>query len=342
MGGTLMAAHGARRHTTDEIKNAIPAIMNFLMQVNGISLHFQKEFREKETHGDLDILVGFNSFQAQGELTNLLEANSIPHSVNGRVSSFMWDELQVDAIFIDERRVESAAKYFSWGDVGNILGLFAVNKGLKLSEAGLYIEENLQNIGLARAFVSFEFESALEYFNLPVAEFNKGFDNFEESLTFLSKSNIVPDLSYVDSVKRRRMRVRPNQTRYYEAVMSGELGAITPATKPNVSLPPITQGNIALLKSVVEELGTHTFTYSDLNFMAAKATIQNVSNVVLGKNYDGSLFLSMGSMYHQIQTPLQLKAAIKFETERQLAEAERKREEKRIKREQREKANAKI
>lgn len=337
-----MAAHGARRHTTDEIKNAIPAIVDFLKQVDGISLHFQKEFHDKQTHGDLDILVGFSSFQCQDDLTQLLEANNIAHSVNGRVSSFMWAELQVDAIFVDERRAQSAAKYFSWGDVGNILGLFAVNKGLKLSEAGLYIEENLPNLGLARAFVSFEFEFALTYFGLPIGEFNKGFNNFEEALMFLSKSNIVPDLSYVDSVKRRRMRVRPNQTRYYEAVMSGELGAITPATKPNVSLPPITQGNIALLKSVVEELGTHAFTYADLNFMAAKATIQNVSNVVLGKNYDGSLFLSMGNMYHQIQTPLQLKTAIKFETERQLEEAERKREEKRLKREQREKANAKI
>ncbi|MCY9861374.1 hypothetical protein OTK49_02435 [Vibrio coralliirubri] len=340
MGGTLLAEHGARRHSTDEIENATPAIVAFLQQIDGITLHFQKEFRDKSTHGDLDILIGFKSFEAQSALTALLEHNKVPHSINGRVSSFMWGELQVDAIFIDERRVESAAKYFSWGDVGNILGLFAVNKGLKLSEAGLYIEENLENIGIARAFVSFEFESALEHFNLPVNEFNQGFDNFEQSLSFLSKSDIVPDLSYVDSVKRRRMRVRPNQTRYYEAVMSGELGKFTPASKASVSLPPITLGNITMLKSVVAELGTHAFNYSDLHFMAAKATTQNVSNVVLGKNYDGSLFLSMGSMYHQIQTPKQLKEAIQFETLRQLAVAENKREAKRQKRLTREATNA--
>lgn len=333
MGGTLLQKFGARRHTTAEIESYTPDIERLIKTALNVEIRHPKEFLDKPDHGDLDILIGIKDLGDQMVIEKHLEELGYIVSTNGRVTSFLYDELQVDLICVDTRDIDFATDYFSWGDTGNIIGMYATDKGLRVSESGLFIEKEIPNIGIARAYVTFDFDTALLMLGFDPKFYRAGFTSFSETKAFFkSNKEIVPDLLNLNAARRRRIKMRPNQLAFYQDVISGVYGSPTKPTEMVLPRPAITMGNIETFKSVLSKIGTHEISHSDGYFMAATTKEKHLPNILIGKNFDGSLFLVVGTLYRRIESKDELLSSIQFEMKRKLDQAERERLEKALKR----------
>lgn len=333
MGGTLLKEFGARRHTSAEIECYIPKIVGLVKSILNAEIRRPKEFSDKSEHGDLDLIIGYNKLSDQLVVDEHLENLGYTVSSNGRVTSFLYNELQVDLIFVDSRDLDFATNYFSWGDTGNIVGMYASNKGMRLSESGLFIEKVIPNIGIARAYATFDFDEALLMLGFDPKFYGTGFASFSDTKAFFkSNKEIVPDMLSLNAARRRRIKMRPNQLAFYQDVISGVYGSPTKPTEMVLPRPAITMGNLETFKSVLSKIGTHEISYSDGYFVAATTKEKHLPNILIGKNFDGSLFLVVGTLFRRIESKDELISSIRFEMKRKLDQVERERLEKALKR----------
>jgi hypothetical protein len=107
---------------------------------------------------------------------------------NGPVVSYalnLFDDeiFQVDLIHVDCKHLESAASYFAFNDLGNLLGRIFHRAGFKLGHKGmLYVvrEEGNSSHALKEIEVTRSWKEALEFAGYDFNRWLKGFDDLED------------------------------------------------------------------------------------------------------------------------------------------------------------------
>ena len=109
-----------------------------LLESEGYTISEIKETPGKESFGDLDLLYLTKTNQdIRQSIIKLFNPNEIVS--NGNVCSFDFDEFQIDLIKCTSLASLQFAKfYFSYGDVGGILGRICSAYGLKFGHDGLH------------------------------------------------------------------------------------------------------------------------------------------------------------------------------------------------------------
>ena len=148
-----------------------------------------ESFRNKDSFGDLDILWCGETIQLE-EMTKTLKAAA--YKPNGPVTSFALHLgegmlFQVDMIYTGCEHMESAASYFAFNDLGNLLGRIFHRAGFKLGHKGLlYVvrEEGNQSHALEEIEVTRSWQEALEFAGYDFERWTQGFDELEDVFRF--------------------------------------------------------------------------------------------------------------------------------------------------------------
>lgn len=97
-----------------------------------------KEVPGKTSYGDLDLLYHKSNSNIVADIKILFK----PHEIvkNGEVVSFDYNNFQIDLIFCSSiEQMNFARFYFSYGDLGSILGRFCNYHGLKIGHRGFWL-----------------------------------------------------------------------------------------------------------------------------------------------------------------------------------------------------------
>lgn len=175
-------------------------------------------FQEKESFGDLDLLISIDSGSEILKLCTLLrDQYKLTELVrNGNVVSFPYQEFQIDLICIEKELMEMSRCYFSSNDIGMLIGRMAHSLGIKYGWQGLYyfLYNDKKTKRLRKILLSIEPSRIFQVLDLDYERYQKGFKNYEEMFIFLSKSKYfgtkIFDNSLVQSESRRRDAKRPS------------------------------------------------------------------------------------------------------------------------------------
>jgi hypothetical protein len=197
--------------------------------------------RNKETHGDLDIIIGKYEekdinvlWKGEQDFGKYLEKEfGYKPFKNSNVYSFPYDGFQVDVTFHPHLDFQMSVDYSSWGDLGNIMGRVFHKMGLHFGHSGLsfwirqgLFDDNLQwsdsdhiyeKVVLTRCMKDICHIGGFDYYR-----WYKGFDTEQEAFDFVIDSKYFNkelfELENLNHTNRTRNRKRGMYMRFVEYV----------------------------------------------------------------------------------------------------------------------------
>lgn len=138
MGGNALKNTKTKRINELVTYNKIKLIIKNTLEENQYVIEEIKEVPNKNSFGDLDLLYyTSDKKELRQDITKLFNPNEIVH--NGEVLSFDFQEFQIDLIkCISFEQMTLAKFYFSYGDLGSIIGTICTHCGLKFGHYGLF------------------------------------------------------------------------------------------------------------------------------------------------------------------------------------------------------------
>lgn len=203
MGGNALARFGLSTHrlAAPEFHRLSAALEKaFVARFPGVRIQAIPAYREKPDFGDLDLLVAREPFVANGGVEALEEwCQSVGHSRgqdrNGPVTSVEWRSspnqeqgFQVDFITVPEAEFDLALNYFSYNDLGNLVGRIAHKMGLLHGHQGLMMPIRDDTHEFARIQVCSDSDRVLSFLGYDPARFAQGFSNLNEIFEFVASS----------------------------------------------------------------------------------------------------------------------------------------------------------
>lgn len=197
--------------------------------------------RNKETHGDLDIIIGdFHDpdihvmWKGEKDFGKYLEKEFgyKPHK-NSNVYSFPYQGFQVDVTFHPMMEFQMAVDYSSWGDLGNIMGRVFHKMGLHFGHSGLsfWIRQGLFDANVQwsdsdhiyhKTVLTTNMKDICEVGGFDYARWKQGFDTEKDAFDFVIDSKYFNKelfaLENLNHTNRTRNRKRGMYMRFVEYV----------------------------------------------------------------------------------------------------------------------------
>lgn len=227
MGGNALKQFNTVRLSSNEVELYGSQIVERLSKYGTASII--PSYRNKETHGDLDILI--NCEIPTYHLENII-FNVSPHPTprihqvsNGSARSLglqlTEDSIfQVDFIYANPVIYDFSLAYFSYNDCGNLIGVTAHKTGLKFGHQGLQyvIRDNTYVVGTID--VDLNFESALSFLGFDYDAWKDGFDSLEDIFKWVSSSKYFHPSYYPLEHRNHTSRVRDKKRPTYNAFLT--------------------------------------------------------------------------------------------------------------------------
>lgn len=211
------------RLTREDVK-LYTDIINFSLEKD-YHLEFPVEVQEKESFGDIDILLCAKNNNSNFDYIQEVLRNAFKdvgkgyqgYHKNSNVYSLAINDKQIDLLFISHDEMYSAKSYLSNNDLGNLVGRIAHSLGLKYGHDGLtylmrFEESNhiVKEINLSKdpayilEFLGFEKKDIMTYLDY----LNIGFSTFEELFEWVTRSKYFDgskyDLNELNAINRVR------------------------------------------------------------------------------------------------------------------------------------------
>jgi hypothetical protein len=194
MGGRALSVP-TRRYGKKEflaLKDEVVKILDKTFAFKTVPLYF----REKETFGDLDVVIAWDKMGQEENREELLahyiqdtfDPDEIFHTKNSNSWSFDYKECQVDFIMCEDDDFWCFYHYFAYNDLGNFIGVLARNVGLKYGQNGLTYDHYFKGMNVGRITVSKDYCEIFEFLGLDYTRFMRGFDNLSEIVEFVASS----------------------------------------------------------------------------------------------------------------------------------------------------------
>jgi hypothetical protein len=200
---------------------------------NKVQFQVPRYFADKKDFGDLDVLIlggttleQIKSWFVKPWYNFLLPSwNKVTEIEevypNGPVISIKYKNFQIDFIRTPKENWGIAYHYFSWNDLGNLMGRLAHKMGLKYGMDGLtypYHDENGQHVDNIE--VSKDIDQILFFLDLDVKNFHRGFDNLDEIFNFVYDSKLfdpyIYDMEHLNKINRDRNKKRTTYAKWLE------------------------------------------------------------------------------------------------------------------------------
>jgi len=209
--------------------------------VTGLCVAVASSIRDKETHGDLDIIIGryddpdiFMLWGGQQDFGKYLEKEfGYKPFKNSNVYSFPYKGFQVDVTFHLMNEFYMAVDYSSWGDLGNIMGRVFHKMGLHFGHSGLsfWIRQGLFDANVQwsdsdhiyhKTVLTTNMKEICEVGGFDYERWSKGFDTEKDAFDFVINSKHFNKelfaLENLNHTNRTRNRKRGMYMRFVEYV----------------------------------------------------------------------------------------------------------------------------
>jgi hypothetical protein len=214
MGGRLLNQIGIQteRKTTRELYEIFNKIkINFPYELKVIDF-----YRNKKTHGDLDILLKTNDNKLN--IINIIKDKINPSGIvtNGTTISFDFDMFQIDIIIIKPDKWETSDIFYSYDPSGNLMGKISKGFGLHYGTDGLFYK--LNNNKKNKYILSSNNEQIFNFLGYDFNEFKNGFDTLENIMDYIIDGKFFDKLLFdpmnLTSMDRKRSLKRPTFNRF--------------------------------------------------------------------------------------------------------------------------------
>ena len=203
--------------------NSVTTLLDYELECRDYKSQVIAAYREKQTFGDVDILVSDRLFK---EMTPKQIAKQIfldenaPFSKNGNVLSVGWalnasTYLQVDLIATPEEEWDFALNYFSWNDIGNLIGRIAHKMGLKFGHDGLWMPMRDGTNLFHSVLLTRDFDKALTLLGYDPEVYARGFDSLEDIFKYTASSPYFNPSIYLLENRNHTARTRDRKRKVY-------------------------------------------------------------------------------------------------------------------------------
>lgn len=230
-----------------DVRNHYPSFHPYEKNVGNDRFGTAPCLRTKESHGDLDIMVGIDPmnegrsykdkiwYDADRKLVHIQEyleelSGYKPH-VNSNVISFPIDGFQVDVTFVDYDDYQSSVNYNSWGDTSNLMGRIFHKMGLHYGHTGLsfWIRQGMFDNDVSwsdndhiyeKVVLTKSMKNICEVGGFDYAVWKNGFDTQEEAYLFIANSKYfnkeIFAFENLNNINRVRNKKRPMYAGFVE------------------------------------------------------------------------------------------------------------------------------
>lgn len=268
MGGKLFEAEGAVRITTQEYKEKyVPALTALFSQLH-IRFDFIQFYANKADQGNINILVNQSTIlptnvanaivdlnpNRKEVVMKFLRNNGYKVKTNSNIVSFLYDDrLQVDLVFTKTSLYDYSLNYYSFNDLGGLIGRLTRGLNLKHGSNGLsyvlYDENKTKKLG--DFLLTSNHDQTLQIMGLDVERFKQGFDSLTDIFEYVTTSKyfglnafILNEMSCKD---RHRDQKRNTFIKFEEYCLANA------ATLPEVS-PHLPENKLSFIYSIFPEL----------------------------------------------------------------------------------------
>ncbi len=154
---------------------------------NNIKFHIIQAYEMKDSFGDMDILVEKNQiFNLQQVIISLFDFKEVIK--NGDVISCNFNDFQIDFIFESKEDFDFCKGYFSFNDLGNLIGRIAHSLGFKFGHNGVWycLRDGTHLFG--EICLTKDFKTALEFFGFSYERYLQGFTNLTDIFEYVVNS----------------------------------------------------------------------------------------------------------------------------------------------------------
>lgn len=221
MGGNAMAPFGAVRHSKEEYCTLTKEVLDKLYSFGEFNGWTEvKSYSDKDSFGDLDIVFTNRYPDTFFKIISLF--NNPPHILNGTVMSFLYKDLQVDLIGTKEEDFIISQVYFSYNDLGNLMGKLYHSVGLKYGHNGLHIglyDTDNSSCKFSDYCLSKDPEKIFRFLGLDYSLFLKGFSTLEEIFKFVTSSRFFSKEIFAYENMNAAARVRDKKRSTYTSFL---------------------------------------------------------------------------------------------------------------------------
>lgn len=215
MGGNALKNIYTRRYNKDEYFQLMEEVIGNLNNIlPNRKVDVIPAYSGKESFGDMDVLI--ESDNLPSNWINLVLDKFKPNEwvKNGDVLSFDYKEFQIDLILSNFEEYDFALKYFSYNDLGNLLGRIAHKLGLKFGHAGLDYVLRDNSYVICKINITRDFDKTLEFLGYNPQRYYEGFNNLEDIFNYVISSRYFnPDIySYENRNHAARTRDKKRKT----------------------------------------------------------------------------------------------------------------------------------
>ena len=243
MGGNALTVP-VRRMNKDEIQKAQSHVQHVLREELGLMSFGIPSYRNKETFGDIDIIVQRDRMLGEDGIPRFLQDDLIevaqkhfnardfaPNtnmlSFDYRLSSNDAEGFQVDLIQIAPEFVSTSIAYYSYNDLGNFIGRIAHKMGVKFGHEGLLYLYRDGNYLFDTLTISQDNDAILTCLGFDPKRYNQGFDTLEDIFKFAASTRYFnKDLFLLENRNHRartRDRKRANYTAFLQYIANNDL-----------------------------------------------------------------------------------------------------------------------
>lgn len=221
MGGNALAAQGAERVDKKTYNHLKMEILNRLYSITGYYGWVEiPSYSSKDTFGDLDILF---TNRDKDTFDTVLKLFGNPASFhNTDVLSFLYKNLQVDLISMAPEDYHTAKIYYSYNDLGNLMGKIYHKFGLKYGHRGLVMQlrdEDNSSHKFSEIIISKNPDKIFRFIGLSYSRFLQGFSTLTEIFQFVIDSPFFdPDIFSFENMNNAA-RVRDKKRSTYNAFL---------------------------------------------------------------------------------------------------------------------------
>jgi hypothetical protein len=208
MGGrALNGVVFTRRYEKNEYFKLRDEVTSKLIAAFGRHFHFVAAYSDKESFGDLDIVVDkaeISQSWLEGFIIEGLKSKGLVK--NSDVWSFEYKEFQIDLVFAVWP--DWTVLWMDFNDVSNLVGRVAHKFGLKFGQNGMYLPVRDGDEKLGEILVSRNFDACLDFLGFDSAWHERGFDSLDDIYRFVSSSKYFNKDIYLLDNRNAKSRIR--------------------------------------------------------------------------------------------------------------------------------------
>jgi hypothetical protein len=229
MGGNNLPGIKTSRKNLDDY-TYIKHIVLDILKLQNIHASCPREIPNKTNFGDLDVIVSNDDtinfidfikehFKPTVYTPSYRDKKLNVISFNSTIDALKeHNTFQIDFIFCNEHQIDMFIFYYSYGDLGGILGRICSAHALKFGQDGLFMMFNVETMSLNAAemqdycLLSENPKEICEYLNLDYEYWNKSYKSLEDIFNWICQSSFfdkdiftVLNHGHRDRVKKRPM-----------------------------------------------------------------------------------------------------------------------------------------